>query len=87
MKIVVVDGQTTIDAADLGPLLGLTPSEVPEKMRNGEITSKSETGVDADAGRMRLTFYYAAKRVRLTCTTDGTVLSTQRTPIGQQSSD
>jgi len=82
MKVDMTGGQATVDAADLGPLLGLDPSQVPEKMRSGEITSRSETGVDADAGRLRLIFYYNDKRVRLTCTTDGDVISTSTTPIG-----
>ncbi len=62
----------------LGPLLGLDPAEVPVKMRSGEITSRSEQGVDEDAGRVRLTFWYAGQRVRLICDADGTVLKTTR---------
>lgn len=81
----MIEGQATVDAADLGPLLGLAPAEVPEKMRNGEITSRFESGIDDDAGRFRLTFYYDEKRIRLTCDADGTVLSTSRTPIGKKS--
>lgn len=81
MKVTITAGQATVDANDLAPLLGLMPSDVPLKMRSGEITSTSETGIDDDAGRMRLTFYYAGKRVRLTCTTDGTVLSTSTVPV------
>jgi hypothetical protein len=82
MKIEIIDDQPVIDAHDLGPLLGLAPAEVQTKMREGEITSKYELGQDEDAGRFRLTFYYAAKRVRLTCAQDGTVISTIRTDTG-----
>ena len=81
MKVDMTGGQATVDAADLGPLLGLAPAQVPEKMRNGEITSRSETGVDDDAGRMRLIFYFNEKRVRLTCSADGEVISTSTTPV------
>lgn len=81
MKITMTNGQATVDAVDLGPLLGIAPAEVPAKMRNGDITSRFETGVDEDAGRFRLIFYYNDKRVRLTCLTDGTVLSTSTTPV------
>lgn len=83
MKITMTDGQPVIDAHDLGPLLGLAPAEVPAKMRSGDITSKFETGAEEDAGRFRLTFYHAGKRIRLTCAADGTVLSTTRTPVGK----
>ncbi len=79
MAIEMNNGQPVIDARDLGDLLGLEPSEVQAKMRQGEITSKYETGQDEDAGRLRLTFYHNGKRVRLTCTDDGKVISTVRT--------
>jgi hypothetical protein len=84
MKVEIEKGQPVIDAHDLGPLLGLDPAEVQDKMRAGQIISIYETGQDEDAGRFRLTFYHAGKRVRLTCDTDGTVLSTIRTDIGGQ---
>ena len=85
MKIDLSNGQATVDAADLGPLLGLAPAQVPAKMRDGDITSRAETGVDADAGRFRLIFYYQNKRVRLTYDADGTVMSTSTTPVGKRS--
>jgi hypothetical protein len=81
MKIQINDSQPTIDAKDLGALLGIDPSAVQEKMRQGDITSKYEVGQDEDAGRFRLTFYHAGKRVRLTCAIDGTVISTIKTDV------
>ncbi len=78
MKVTLTDKGATVDAHDLGPLLGLTPAEVPEKMRAGEITSQSEEGRDEDAGRIRLTFWYAGQRLRLICDSTGTVLKTTR---------
>jgi hypothetical protein len=78
MKVDLSDTVATVDAHDLGPLLGLDPAEVPAKMRSGEITSRSEQGVDDDAGRVRLTFWYKGQRVRLICDADGTVLKTTR---------
>lgn len=80
-KVTMHNGQATVDAHDLGPMLGLEPAQVPEKMRSGEITSLFEKGVDDDAGRFRLSFYYNAKRIRLTCLEDGTVLSTTTVPV------
>ncbi len=84
MKIDMTSDQPMIDAADLGPLLGLEPSQVPEKMRSGDITSRFETGEGEDAGRVRLTFYHDSKRVRLTCDADGNVLSTSQAPVRQR---
>lgn len=78
MKVTLTDNGATVGAHDLGPLLGLEPAEVPAKMRAGEITSQSEEGRDADAGRTRLTFWYAGQRVRLICDSSGTVIKTTR---------
>lgn len=78
MKVTLTRNGVTLDADDLGPLLGLAPADVPAKMRAGEITSQSEEGIDEDAGRRRLTFWYAGRRVRIVCDTDGNVLKTTR---------
>lgn len=74
--------QPTIDAADLGALFGIAPAQVQALMREGKITSRFETGIDEDAGRFRLTFTYANRRVRLGFGASGTVTSTVRTPVG-----
>ena len=81
MKVDLTDTGAVVDAHDLGPLLGLSPSEVPEKMRNGEITSRSEAGVDEDLGKVRLTFWYRGGRVRLICDQQGNVLKTTRSNL------
>ena len=64
MKVTLTTDGATVEAHDLGPLLGLEPADVPEKMRLGEITSQSEEGADEDAGRTRLTFWCGGLRVR-----------------------
>ncbi len=79
MRLDVQDGQITIDAHDLAPLIGCTPSQVPELMRAGKITSVYERGEGDDAGRFRVSFRYRAARVRFTCLEDGTVVSQIRT--------
>ncbi len=78
MKVTLTNDGATVDAHDLGPLLGLSPAEVPAKMRAGEITSQSEQGADEDAGNTRLTFWYLGLRVRITCDETGAVLKTSR---------
>ena len=78
MKVTLTKDGATVDAHDLGPLLGLAPAEVPAKMRAGEITSQSEEGADEDAGRTRLTFWYQGLRVRLICDAHGNVVKTSR---------
>ncbi len=85
MKLDVTDGQITIDAHDLAPLIGCAPADVPELMRSGKITSVFETGAGEDAGRFRVSFRYKTTRVRLTCQDDGTVLSKIRTGMTDES--
>lgn len=84
MKIDMQSGQPVIDAADLAGLLDLTPDEVRDRMRDGRITTRLETGAGDDAGKMRLSFFHDEMRVRLTCANDGTVLKTLRTRTGQR---
>ena len=79
MQLDVADGQVTIDAHDLAPLIGCSPAEVPGLMREGQITSLFEKGEGEDAGRFRVTFRYGDVRVRFTCAENGTVLSQIRT--------
>lgn len=78
MKITLTSDGATVDANDLGPLLGLDAAQVPEGMRSGEITSQSEEGAGEDLGNQRLTFWYAGKRVRITCDKSGEVIKTTR---------
>ncbi len=83
MRIDMTDpAQPTIEAADLAVLFGLDAGQVQSLMRTGKITSRLETGVNEDAGKFRLTFTYANKRIRLTCNDSGDVTSTVRTPVG-----
>lgn len=79
MKVTLNQTGATVDAHDLGPLFGIEPADVPQKMRDGEITSRSEQGIDDDEGRVRLTFWYQHQRVRLVCDSEGTVIKTTRT--------
>ncbi len=75
-------GGFTIDAEDLGPLLGLDPAEVPALMREGRITTLSETGAGEDEGRFRVTFRHGAVRLRLTVDATGEVLAQSRIRAG-----
>ncbi|WP_375253952.1 DUF6522 family protein [Yoonia sp.] len=84
MKVSLSKDGATVNADDLGPLLGLSPADVPAKMRAGEITSQSEHGEGEDAGRIRLTFWYAGQRVRLICDAQGEVLKTTRTAMSNR---
>lgn len=69
------DGTFTVDAAYLAEALDLDPGRVADLMRDGRITSRCETGKDADAGRFRLTFFHAGRALRLTVDAEGRILS------------
>ena len=63
-----------IEAALLADAFGLQPADVQPLMRSGEITSRSETGMDEDAGRSRLTFHYGDQAVRFVVDQSGAIL-------------
>jgi hypothetical protein len=71
----------TIDATDLGALLGLPAAEVQAQMRSGAITTRFERGEGDDAGRFRLTFQHGRRRVQLIFDAEGSVL--RRTSISR----
>jgi hypothetical protein len=64
----------TVPAEWIAAGLGLAPAEVGDLMRRGEITGQCEKGVDADAGRWRLTFHHRGRRLRLTLDDEGRLL-------------
>lgn len=68
------DGQITVDAGVIAQGLHLTPDALRDGFRDGSVTSQCEKGIDADAGRYRLTFYAPTRRLRLTVDAAGLVL-------------
>lgn len=73
-KVEFEHGALHVDAAIIGKSLGIEPSTVQACMREGKITSTCERGVDEDAGRYRLTFFYESRRFRLIVDAGGDVL-------------
>lgn len=77
MSTVSITGQGfEVDATIVAKAFALTPSALQQMMRAGEVTSLCETGIDADAGRFRLTFRYGKRVLRLTVDDRGEVLAT-----------
>lgn len=72
------EGGFMINAEDLGPLLGVEPSLVPDLMREGRITRRFERGEGEDLGRFRVTILYSGVTLRLIVTTDRTVIKQSR---------
>ncbi|MDP2122122.1 MAG: DUF6522 family protein [Hoeflea sp.] len=74
MRVEFSNDGIVIDAALVGPLFDLEPAEVHELMRNGEITSLCEAGIDEHEGEFRLSFFFRGRRVRLQVAASGEVL-------------
>jgi hypothetical protein len=82
--IAIGDGAVEIDASVVGQGLGLEPQEILQLMRDGAITAVYEEGVDDDAGRHRLTFFYKGRRLRLVVEDSGRVLQRSLIDFGER---
>ncbi|RJL19682.1 DUF6522 family protein [Paracoccus siganidrum] len=72
------DNRFEVDAAMIADGFGIDAAQVAAFMRDGRITSRCEEGIEADAGRWRLTFYLGDRALRLTVDAGGQVLSRAR---------
>jgi hypothetical protein len=70
----IEDGTVQIDAAIIAEAFGIAPEHLMDLMRQGEVTSLSERGIDEDAGSHRLTFYCGNRRLRIVANESGDVL-------------
>jgi hypothetical protein len=68
------EGAIQVDATIVAEGLGIEPSLVQERMREGKITSLCERGIDEDNGRYRLTFFSENRRFRLVVDERGNVV-------------
>lgn len=68
------EGAIQVDARIVAEGLGIEPSLVQERMREGKITSLCERGIDEDNGRYRLTFFSENRRFRLVVDERGNVV-------------
>lgn len=71
--ICVEDGEITVEASALAPKLGLTIEALKENMAKGLVMGVTETGLDEDAGRTRVTFRYRARVWRVVIDSDGSL--------------
>ncbi|MBN9050815.1 MAG: hypothetical protein J0H78_15235 [Rhizobiales bacterium] len=72
-----------VDATLIAAAFDLTPDQVMRELRQGIITSRSEHGIDTDAGRRRLTFFRGRKRVRIVLDAEGMVLQQTSLDLGE----
>ncbi len=75
----------TLDAALIGELLDVPPTDVPALMRSKSITSVCESGIDADRGTFRLNLFYHGRHVRLRVGSEGQILHRSIIDFGERS--
>jgi hypothetical protein len=78
------DNAFLVDAALIGELLHIPASRIPALMREGEITSACERGMDEHEGEFRLTFFYRNRRARLGTDLAGRVVRRSVIDFGDQ---
>jgi Family of unknown function (DUF6522) len=78
------DGAIEIDATVVAKGLGIAPTLLLERLREGKITSRCERGIDVDSGRYRLTFYSVNRRFRLVVDESGAILQRSAIDFGDQ---
>ena len=78
------EGTLRIDAAVIGQGLNVEPSLVQVRMREGKITVLCERGVDEDAGRYRITFFYQHRRFRLVVDEEGNAVQRSTVDFGDR---
>lgn len=76
-----------LDAGLLADAFSLTEDEIKKLMREGVITSRCENGIDEDAGRWRLTFYYGDRLCRYIVDDKGRILKRTAFPIKPRQHD
>ena len=74
----------TLDAALIGELLDVPPTDVPALMRSKSITSVCESGIDADRGTFRLNLFYHGRHVRLRVGSEGQILHRSIIDFGER---
>ncbi|QIG93224.1 MULTISPECIES: DUF6522 family protein [unclassified Bradyrhizobium] len=80
--IAFADGTFEVDANVVAEGLGIAVPLLQAKMQSGKITTLSERGVDADAGRHRLTFFSEHRRLRLVIDERGTIVQRSTLDFG-----
>jgi hypothetical protein len=82
--VLFVDGTVQIDAAIVAAELRLDPAAMPALLRAGAVTSVCERGTGEDAGRHRLTFFFASRRCRLVVDSAGRIIQRSSIDFGDR---
>jgi hypothetical protein len=80
------DNDCMVDAETLASALGLSPATLMAELQAGLVYQVAERGIDEDCGRMRLTFRYRQREVRVIVDRAGYILDGIR-PAGGGTKD
>jgi len=72
--ISIAGAEITIDAELVASKLGLSAASLMTEMRKGIVYSVTETGIDEDVGRTRLTFRYRSRAWTVVVDPDGNLV-------------
>ena len=75
IQVELSDTGPVVDVSLIANAFDLDSVETQNLMRAEKITSRCERGGGKDAGRWRLTFWYAQRALRLTVNENGAILS------------
>ncbi|MBI6628825.1 DUF6522 family protein [Pontibaca salina] len=74
-RIEIAEDVIVIDAQAVASGLQIDAAALKQGMRDGSITSRCERGEGEDAGRVRVTFFSPARRMRITADDAGNILT------------
>lgn len=83
-EIHVEDHAIVVDSDLIAGILGIDKDQVQSLMHEGKITTRSEHGIDDDAGTHRLTFFYRTCRAHLIVSADGHILRRSSIDFGDR---
>jgi hypothetical protein len=83
-RIGIEDSTLVVDTAIVARGFALEPGSVRDLLRAGAITSVAERGVGRDAGRWRLSFFHAGRRLQLIVGADGGVVRETLIDLGKR---
>lgn len=78
------DGAIQVDGATVAEGLGIEPSLLQERLRDGRITTLCERGIEDDEGRHRLSFFSENRRFRLVVDENGNVVQRSAIDFGDR---
>lgn len=82
--LIIQENGIDLDATIVAAGLNFSPQDLLQRLRNGTVTSRCETGVGEDEGRLRLTFFSNNRRLQLVADRNGAILQRRVLNFGEK---